>query len=55
MTEHRDCCYALLNELYLMRKHTFNRHFDSQMRRALSWLERAEQETDDPHAGFVFY
>ena len=25
------------------------------MRRALSWLERAEQERDDPDAAFIFY
>ncbi|MDE2766044.1 MAG: HEPN domain-containing protein [Chloroflexota bacterium] len=25
------------------------------MRRALSWIERAEKEADDPDAAFIFY
>ena len=25
------------------------------MRRAISWLQRAEQESDDPDAAFIFY
>ena len=29
--------------------------FNLRMRRALSWLARAEQERDDPDAAFVFY
>ena len=55
MADQTQGSYAKLNQLYLRRQGTFNRHFNSRMRRALSWLERAEQETDDPHAGFVFY
>ena len=55
MEEQKGVSYAKLNQLYLRRKDTFNRHFDSRMRRALSWLKRAEQDTNDPHAGFIFY
>ncbi len=29
--------------------------FNLRMRRALSWLARAEQERDDPDAAFIFY
>ena len=29
--------------------------FNLRMRRALSWLARAEQEQDDPDAAFIFY
>ena len=29
--------------------------FNNRMRRAISWLTRAEQEPDDPDAAFVFY
>ena len=29
--------------------------FNLRMRRALSWLDRAEQERDDPDAAFIFY
>ena len=35
--------------------HSFDKSFSTRMTRALSWLERAEQETDDLDAGFVFY
>ena len=30
-------------------------HVGLRMRRALSWLERAEKETEDDDAGFIFY
>ncbi len=29
--------------------------FNNRMRRATSWLTRAEQEADDPDAAFIFY
>lgn len=52
-SKHLD--HARLQRIYFARQNRLNRHFNSRMRRALSWLERAEQETDDPHAGYIFY
>ena len=33
----------------------FDEAFSIRMHRALSWLDRAEKEIDDPDAGFIFY
>lgn len=33
----------------------FEQGFSIRIHRALSWLQRAEQEQDDPDAGFIFY
>ena len=46
-------------ELETKRAHLFRPDDTSdlglRLRRAISWLERAEQETDDPDAAFIFY
>lgn len=55
MTQQIDGTHSRLHQLYMRRQAGFNRHFNSRMRRDLSWLERAETETDDPHAAFIFY
>ena len=47
--------HAALTQIYLRNKGEFSKHFDSRMRRSLSWLGRAEKEMRDPHAGFIFY
>ena len=44
-----------LYDLYEANRPLYNGHFDSRLRRALSWLKRAEQETADPDAAFIFY
>ena len=44
-----------LYDLYEANRSLYNEHFDSRLRRALSWLKRAEQEIADPDAAFIFY
>ncbi|MEQ9696090.1 hypothetical protein [Shimia sp. SDUM112013] len=36
-------------------RHDFPQDFGLRIHRAISWLGRAEQETDDPDAAFLFY
>jgi len=47
--------YDSLHDFYQSRRLEFTSHFDSRLRRALSWLHRAERETDDPHVAFILY
>ena len=44
-----------LYDLYEANRSLYDEHFDSRLRRALSWLRRAEQETEDSDAAFIFY
>ena len=55
MQDEQSCNHAYLNAFYQQHKSGFDPHFNSRMRRSLSWLKRAEQETDDLHAGYIFY
>ena len=47
--------YASLKQQHRELRHGFEEAFSIRMHRALSWLDRAEQECEDPDAGFIFY
>lgn len=55
MADNKNPNHKMLHQLYVEQKTGFNRHFDARMRRALSWLERAEKENGEPHTGFILY
>lgn len=46
--------YATLKRIHRERRDGFPETLSLRTHRALSWLQRAEQETDDPDARFVF-
>ena len=46
--------YTELKALHRALRNEFDEQFSIRIHRALSWLERAERETDDPDAGFLF-
>lgn len=47
--------YEPLRKRHAEVRHSFDNAFSTRITRALSWLERAEKETEDPDAGFIFY
>ena len=47
--------YASLKQQHRELRHGFEEAFSIRMHRALSWLDRAEKESEDPDAGFIFY
>lgn len=47
--------FTNLKAFYQKSHEGFNEPFSKRMSRALSWLERAEQEENDADAGFIFY
>jgi len=55
MDEAIHTTHQQLYGLYEANRPLYDGHFDSRLRRALSWLKRAEQETHDPDAAFIFY
>ena len=46
--------YHELKALHRTLRNDFDEQFSIRIHRALSWLERAERETNDPDAGFLF-
>ncbi len=55
MDEINHTSHQRLYDLYEANRSLYDEHFDSRLRRALSWLKRAEQEEEDPDAAFIFY
>ena len=49
-----DLDYASLKERHRALRDGFDPSLSLRIHRALSWLQRAEQETDDPDARFIF-
>ena len=47
--------YASLKKQHRELRQGFEEAFSIRMHRALSWLDRAEKESEDPDAGFIFY
>ena len=47
--------YSSLKRQHRELRAGFDEPFSIRMHRALSWLDRAEKEIDDPDAGFIFY
>ena len=50
-----DINYELLKTRHRELREDFDEDFSIRLHRALSWLERAELETNDADAGFIFY
>ena len=50
-----DGSFVALKARHRNLRHNFDENFSIRIHRALSWLERAEKETDDADAAFIFY
>ena len=50
-----DGSYVALKARHRNLRQDFDESFSIRIHRALSWLERAEKETDDADAAFIFY